>query len=200
MQGISFFVSPIPDHAFFEQAQLQRLLSHHLLQIMRLSAKVLHFISGRRPCRIAGKPGLTCFHKLLRPGVIQALGNNFLAAQLGNGVIAASLPNDPNDGLELVIHYRPSGDLKPPRRRLRKPNKRQDAAFRAHIANHGLLNPILIDEEGRIIVGEARGRAAQDLGLEQVPTITISHLSEEQLRIFAIAEERIPELSEWDET
>lgn len=113
--------------------------------------------------------------------------------------VAASLHNNPNNGLELVIHYRPPGELKPPRRRLRKATKRQDAGYRAQIANHGFLNALLIDEEDRIIVGEARWRAAKDLDLEQVPTITISHLSQEQLRIYAIAEERLPELSEWDE-
>lgn len=38
-----------------------------------------------------------------------------------------------------------------------------------------------------------------DLGLVEVPTITISHLSDEQMRLYAIAEERLGELGEWDE-
>lgn len=113
--------------------------------------------------------------------------------------VAARIPNDPNDGLGLEIVYRASGDLTPPERRLRKVSKRQDAAIRAGIANFGMLNPILINGGGQIICGEARWRAAIDLGLEQVPTITATHLSEAQLRLYRVAEERVVELSEWDE-
>jgi DNA modification methylase len=112
---------------------------------------------------------------------------------------APSLPNDPNDGLALQVEYRPLSKLTPPPRRLRKANKRQDAAIRAIIANFGNLDPILIAPGGRIICGYARYRAAVDLGLAEVPTITVSHLSEEQLRLYAIAEEKLGELGEWDQ-
>jgi len=109
-----------------------------------------------------------------------------------------SRPNDPNHGLALQIVYRPIGELTPPPRRLRKVNTRQDAAIRAVIKECGNLDPLLITPEGRIVCGYARWRAAVDLGLEEVPTITISHLSDEQLRIYAIAEEKLGELGEWD--
>ena len=39
MRGISFFVAPIRDHAFFEQPQFQRLFGDDLLQITRLATK-----------------------------------------------------------------------------------------------------------------------------------------------------------------
>lgn len=113
--------------------------------------------------------------------------------------VAARIPNDPNAGLALDIEYRAPGDLTAPPGRLRKVSKRQDATIRAGIRSFGNLNPILIDGEGKIICGEARWRAAIDLGLEKVPTITVSHLSDAQLRLYRIAEERVVELSEWDE-
>lgn len=113
--------------------------------------------------------------------------------------ISARVPNDPNDGLALEITYRAPGDLTPPSRRLRKLSKRQDAAIRSAISNFGNVNPILIDAQDRIVCGEARWRAAIDLGLEAVPTIVVSHLNEAQLRLYRIAEERVVELSEWDE-
>jgi len=87
---------PHPRACFFEKAQLQRLLSNKLLQITCLPAQVLHLVSGCRTSRIAGKPALAGLHELLRPCVIQALGNAFLAAQLGNAVIAAqAFQHDP---------------------------------------------------------------------------------------------------------
>ena len=47
------------------------------------SSQLRFFYSDR------GKPALAGLHELLRPGVIQALGDAFLAAQLGNAVFAA---------------------------------------------------------------------------------------------------------------
>lgn len=107
-------------------------------------------------------------------------------------------PNDPHRGLELAIRYEPPALLKPPKRPLRKPSGRSAAALRTSIASFGFLNPILVDDDGRIVCGHARWLAAQELGLEQVPVICVTHLSEEQLRLYAIAEGRIGELSEWD--
>lgn len=114
-------------------------------------------------------------------------------------ITEANQPNDPTHRLGLVIHYRPTDELKSPKRSLRKANKRQDAAWRAAIASFGLLDPILVDDQCRIICGNTRWRAAKDLGLAEVPTIQISHLSEEQMRLYAIAEDRLGELGEWDQ-
>ena len=70
--------------------------------------------------------------------------------------------------------------------------------LRASIARFGFLNPILIDGERRVIAGHARLEAAKRLGLEVVPTLAIEGLSEGDLRLFAIAENRIAELAGWD--
>ena len=40
-------VSPIRDHAFFEQAQLERLLSDDFLQLLSLALEILDLIAGR---------------------------------------------------------------------------------------------------------------------------------------------------------
>jgi hypothetical protein len=89
MQGISFAVSPIRDHAFFEQPQFECLLSNDLLQLLRLAAQVLDLIGGSSPGCIPGKPALACLQELLRPAVIQALGDPLSAAQFGDAVFAA---------------------------------------------------------------------------------------------------------------
>jgi hypothetical protein len=41
MRGASCLVSPIPDHAFFEQPQFERLLGDNFLQVLRLAPELL---------------------------------------------------------------------------------------------------------------------------------------------------------------
>src|SRR5690606_13575070 len=97
MQGISFVVSPIRDHAFFEQTVLQGEIGHTFLQITGLTAQVLHLVRGRSTRSVTSQTALAGLHELLGPGVIQALCDPFTAAQLGNGVIAAqAIEHDPD--------------------------------------------------------------------------------------------------------
>src|SRR4029077_6999329 len=77
MQGASCLVSPIPDHAFFEQPQFERLLGDNFLQVLRLAPKLLDLISRRSPRRVAGEPALAGLQELLRPRDIHALRDAF---------------------------------------------------------------------------------------------------------------------------
>ena len=97
MQETSCLVSPIPDHAFFEQPVLQHLLGQRLLQITRLGAKCLHLIAGGLACRIAGKAFLTGFQELLRPTVIKALCDALATAQYRDALLAAQPFKDCED-------------------------------------------------------------------------------------------------------
>jgi hypothetical protein len=56
---------------------------------LRLTAKVLHFTTCRSSSRITGQPPLACLHQLLRPDVIKALSDPFLAAQFSDTVFTA---------------------------------------------------------------------------------------------------------------
>src|SRR5712672_2968843 len=88
MRGISFLVSPIRDHAFFEKTQLERLLGHNLLQLSRLTTQILDLAARGRSRRIAGKPPLAGLQELLGPTVVKALGNPLAPAQFRNAVLA----------------------------------------------------------------------------------------------------------------
>ena len=85
----TYFASPIPDHAFFEQAQFQGLLGDDLLQRLGFSAQVLDLAAGRRARGIARKASFSGLQEILRPSVIQALGNAFTPAQLCDAMLAA---------------------------------------------------------------------------------------------------------------
>lgn len=66
------------------------------------------------------------------------------------------------------------------------------------IEEFGFINPVLIDKHNTIIAGHARVEAAIDLGLIEIPTIELENLTEEQIRAYVIADNRLAELSSWD--
>jgi len=107
-------------------------------------------------------------------------------------------PNGLDNRLELAICYVDPDSLKPPARLLRKNGSRQSNAIAASIRAFGFLNPILVDDKSQVVCGHARWLAAKDLGLNEVPVICAAHLSPEQLRLYALAENRCGELGEWD--
>lgn len=59
--------------------------------------------------------------------------------------------------------------------------------------------PILVNAELRVIAGHGRLAAAKLLGLAEVPTITLEHLTPAQARAFMIADNRLTENSVWDD-
>ena len=54
----------------------------------------------------------------------------------------------------------------------------------ASIRRLGFNTPVAVDAQGVIIAGHARVLAALEMGLPRIPTICLSHLSEQQIREF----------------
>src|SRR5262249_15491082 len=63
----------------------------------------------------------------------------------------------------------------------------------------GFNAPILIDDEKQIVGGHGRHAAAVLLGLPTVPTICLGHLCPQQRRAYMVADNRLGDLSKWDE-
>src|SRR5215207_6606029 len=74
MRGISCRLSPIPDHAFFEQAVLEGQVGHDLLQGGGLPTQLLHLVRRGSPRRVAGEPRLARLKEVLRPAIIHRRG------------------------------------------------------------------------------------------------------------------------------
>ena len=74
----------------------------------------------------------------------------------------------------------------------------QVSKIAASIKEFGFNNPILTDGKNGVIAGHGRLMAAEKLGLETVPTIELSHLSEAQKKAYILADNRLAELAEWD--
>lgn len=68
----------------------------------------------------------------------------------------------------------------------------------ASIKEFGFKVPIIIDKNGVIIAGHTRYKAAEKLGLKKVPCILADDLSEEQVRAFRLADNKVSEIAEWD--
>jgi DNA methylase/ParB-like nuclease domain len=66
------------------------------------------------------------------------------------------------------------------------------------IVEFGFTNPLLVDEDGELIAGHGRYRAAVLLGIEMVPVIIVAGLSPAKRRALAIADNRIAENARWD--
>ena len=75
--------------------------------------------------------------------------------------------------------------------------KNHNAENVEHIANSikefGFRQPIAIDEDGVIIAGHGRHLASLELGLEKVPCIRITDMSEEQKRAYRLADNKTNE-------
>jgi DNA modification methylase len=67
------------------------------------------------------------------------------------------------------------------------------------IRNFGFNVPILIDQKRNIIAGHGRFMACKLLGITEAPTISLNHLSSNQVRAFMIADNKLTENSSWNE-
>lgn len=99
----------------------------------------------------------------------------------------------------LAVQYRPIGSIKPDAANPRSHNPPQIAAIARSIKTFGFNVPLLVDAEGRLIAGHGRLAAAIKLQLSEVPTLTLGHLSELQRQAYMIADNRLTDLSRWDD-
>lgn len=92
----------------------------------------------------------------------------------------------------------PVEKLTPYPRNARVHSEEQISKICTSIITFGFTNPILIDKDGGIVAGHGRYLAALRLGLPQVPTIDLSHLSKAQKRAYILADNKLAEGAEWD--
>jgi DNA modification methylase len=97
------------------------------------------------------------------------------------------------------IVYKSVKELVPYARNSRTHSDEQVAQIMASIKEFGFTNPILTDGENGIIAGHGRVVAAQRMGLDEVPTIELSHLTEAQKKAYIIADNKLALNSGWDE-
>ena len=109
---------------------------------------------------------------------------------------SASTP--PAELRDLAVERRAIGSLKLRKSNARTHSKRQIRQIADSIETFGFTNPVLIDSSDTIVAGHGRVRAAKQLGMKTVPTLRLDHLTEEQVRAYVIADNKLAENAGWD--
>lgn len=89
-------------------------------------------------------------------------------------------------------------DLVPYEKNPRKNDKAVKAVANS-IKEFGFKVPIIVDKNNVIVAGHTRLKAAIKLGLEEVPCIIADDLTEDQIKAFRLADNKVGEIAEWDE-
>jgi DNA modification methylase len=98
---------------------------------------------------------------------------------------------------QLALVYLPARALVPNPRNARTHSKHQIRQIAASIREFGFTNPVLIDRKNTIIAGHGRVEAAKLEGIEQVPTILLENLTEDEIRAYVLADNRLAEKAGW---
>ena len=88
-------------------------------------------------------------------------------------------------------------DIKPYEK---NPRKNDDAVqyVMKSIEEFGFKVPIVIDKDNVIVAGHTRYKASKKLKLETVPCIVADDLTDEQIKAFRLADDKVNEKAEWD--
>lgn len=98
----------------------------------------------------------------------------------------------------MQIVQRNTKDLKPYENNPRKNDQAVDAVKNS-IKTFGFKVPIVIDTNNTIVCGHTRWKAAKALKMQQVPCVVADDLTEEQIKAFRLADNKVGELAEWDD-
>lgn len=88
-------------------------------------------------------------------------------------------------------------DLKPYADNPRRNNKSAKIVAKS-IKTYGYINPIVVTENNIILAGHTRLKALKLLGVEEADVLVIKGLSEDQIKGFIIADNRVGEYSQWN--
>lgn len=100
--------------------------------------------------------------------------------------------------MNLNIEYVKRDQLIPYINNSRTHDNNQVKQIAGSIKEFGFTNPLLIDEQGGIIAGHGRLMAADLLGIDEVPTITLKGLTEAQRKAYVIADNQLALNAGWD--
>ena len=98
----------------------------------------------------------------------------------------------------LAIQYVSPDRLRPYPGNARSHSRKQLKLIANSIKRFGFTNPILVTGDFEVVAGHGRLQAAKSLGLELVPVVALSTLSEADKKALIIADNRIAELAGWD--
>jgi DNA modification methylase len=99
---------------------------------------------------------------------------------------------------DMQVEMRPIGSIRPYENNPRHNDAAVDAVA-ASIREFGFRQPCVVDEQGVIVVGHTRYKAALKLGMTEVPVHVATGLSPAQLRAYRIADNQTATIATWDD-
>lgn len=98
----------------------------------------------------------------------------------------------------LVVTYYPIDCLKPDPRNPQKHSRKQIKKIAKSIRAFHFNSPVLVDRDLNILAGHGRWEASKSLGMTEIATIRLEHLSAAQARAFMIADNQLTKSAAWD--
>lgn len=98
---------------------------------------------------------------------------------------------------KLNIVYKKTSELKPYENNPRNNDDAVDYVANS-IKEFGFKVPIIVDKDNVIVAGHTRLKAAEKLGIDEVPCLVADDLTEDQIKAFRIADNKVSEYSTWD--
>lgn len=96
------------------------------------------------------------------------------------------------------VEFKALDELKPSPTNTRIHPKKQIQKIANSIKKFGFTDPIITNNDGKIVAGHGRYEAAKSLKLKQVPTICLDHLTDAEIKAFGIADNKLALESLWD--
>lgn len=100
--------------------------------------------------------------------------------------------------LTTALESMPIDALRPYRGNARTHSRQQIKQIANSIERFGFTNPVLISDDNQILAGHGRVEAAKLLGLKEVPTRRLSHLSAAERRAYILADNKLASNAGWD--
>ena len=98
---------------------------------------------------------------------------------------------------KLKIEYVDINSIKPYKKNPRK-NEKAIPYVMESIKQFGFKNPVILDKDNVIVAGHTRIESAKRLGITEIPCIYADDLTDEQIKAFRLADNKVGEIAEWD--
>lgn len=102
-----------------------------------------------------------------------------------------------NTEKRMEIVYKGVGDLIPYEKNPRNNEQAVDKVANS-IREFGFKVPIVVDKYNVVVCGHTRLKAAKKLGLAEVPCVYADDLTDQQIKAYRIADNKVSELASWD--
>lgn len=100
-----------------------------------------------------------------------------------------------NDNLKVI--YKNIDELIPYKNNPRK-NDNAVEYVKNSIKDFGFKVPVVISKDNIVVAGHTRLKASKELGINKIPCIIADDLTDEQIKAFRLADNKVSEFSEWD--